>query len=323
VYWYTAFGHLLASELELPELRPAPAGSPRWTVRVGAACIPPHHADDAVALGRQHLYHDFSAHLFRTATGWRIVVDDTGIYEVTDDGHTITWSAYPDGIPDFGRAHLLGRVLATTMHFSGLIVLHGSAVAFPEGGVAFLAPKHTGKSTLALALTLAGNRLISDDTLPVTLDDPPQVWPGVHSMRLLGDAAEHLTGSLPAEQRTDGKYVVDDLPPERLEQHPRSLTAIYILAAAESIKGGVAVARRPLPPSLAAAALVGQGKVSEMLGPAESPVLLQRAARLAARVPVYQLPVLRDVSRLPEVTAQLAAWHGGLTGTPPRADHLS
>jgi hypothetical protein len=211
---------------------------------------------------------------------------------------------------DFGRAHLLGRVLSTALHFNGALVLHGSAVSYPSGAVVFLAPKHTGKSTLALALTLAGARLITDDTITVAMAGTgrPEVWPGVHTLRLLPDTAEHLRAAQ-GDQRQDGKYLVTDLHPEQIEERTRHLAAVYLLAAASSIAGGRAVDRRPVPQPQAAAALVGQGKISEMLGAAEAPTLLQRAARLASCVPVYRLAVQRDLVRLPEVAAHLAEWH--------------
>jgi len=107
---------------------------------------------------------------------------------------------------------------------------------------------------------------------------------------------------------------VTDLPVDQLEHRSRPVLAIYLLAAAESIIGGQAIARRRLPAPLAAAAIVGQGKVSEMLGAGEQPVLLARAAQVVSRVPVYRLAVHHDLSRLPEVTEQLAAWHAGAPG---------
>ena len=138
-------------------------------------------------------------------------------------------------------------------------------------------------------------------------------------MRLLPDSARYLTGSVPEEVRADGKHVLGDLPEERLETRPRRLAAIYVLAAAQSVAGGAAVARRQLPASLAAAALVGQGKVSEMLGPGQGPELLRRATALVGQVPVFQLPVLQDLARLPEVLARLHEWHGGAAADPDPA----
>ena len=262
-------------------------------------------------LGAEFLYGEFSAFLSKVEAGWRVVVEDTGEFEISTDGRTITAHRYPDGTWDFLRAHLLGRVLATSMHFDGLLVLHGSGVSYPSGSIAFLAPKHSGKSTLALTLTLAGARLVTDDSLPVVPGEPPLVWPGVHSLRLRGDSAEQLAGGLPSTQRRDGKYVLSDLPEERLEQAPTPLRAIYLPVGAESLATGASVDRRRLSPPLAAAALVGQSKIPRMLGASEGPELLRRAVRVASQIPVYQLPVVRDLNRLPEVAAQITAWHHG------------
>lgn len=312
---YRVFGQHLVSELLLPELRVSPADQARWTFHLGPPAEPP-GLPEGQLLGQQVIYPGCLARLFARDDGWRIVVDDTGVFDLTQGGRVITWSRFPGSTEDFARAHLLGRVLATSMHFGGALVLHGSAVSYREGAVLFLAPKHTGKSTLALALTLAGARLMTDDTITVTLDGRPEVWPGVHSLRLLPDIVAHV-GATQQHQREDGKFLVSDLPAERLEGETRPLAAVYLLAAAESITDGAALARRLVPQPLAAAAMVGQGKISEMLGPAEAPVMLRRAAQVASQVPVYRLAVLRDLPRLSEVTAQLAEWHAG-TPAPPQ-----
>jgi hypothetical protein len=263
-----------------------------------------------VALGKQQLYDNCAATLYQVDYGWRIVVDDTAEFDLSPDGSLITARPYPDAFPDFLRAHLLGRVLATSLHFSGLLVLHGAAVSLAGGAVAFMAPKGFGKSTLALALTALGGRLLSDDSIPVTLDERPIAWPGVHSVRVRGDTALHLTGAIPPEQRTDGKFVLTDLPDDRLEELPRPLAAVYVLAPASLIPDGAAIHRSQLPRPPAAATLVGQSKIPEMLGPLHAAALLQRASWVATRVPVYRLAILRDMSRLADAATQLAAWHG-------------
>ncbi|HWA57911.1 MAG TPA: hypothetical protein VG692_11700 [Gemmatimonadales bacterium] len=312
MYWYRVYGERLASDVPLPEARPTEPGEPAWTFRQ----LPPAPvAGGDQLLGTQDLYPGCQARLYRTGRGHRIVVDDTGVYDLTAGGRDITWQPTPDSTSDFGRAHLLGRVLATSLHHQGSLVLHGSAVAYDAGAVIFLAPKHTGKSTLALALTLAGARLISDDSLAVDAGPVPSVAPGVQSMRLLQDAAAALAGALPVAEQSDGKVLLASLPPERLESGRVPIQAIYLLVAAESISGDRAVDRQPLPPPLAAAGIVGQGKVAEMLGPAEAPELLRRAARLASAVPVYRMPVLRDLHRLPEVVTRVAGWHGQASET--------
>jgi hypothetical protein len=307
VFWYRAFGQVLASDVEFPELHPAQPVEPAWTVRQVDASFRCTHATDLL-LGVDPLYGQFSARLTRTDLGWVIVVEDTGEFRISPDGRTIEAYRYPQGNPDFFRAHLLGRVIATSMHFAGLLVLHGSAVSYPGGSIAFLAPKNSGKSTLALTLTMAGARLVTDDSVPVSIADKPLLWPGIHSMRLRGDSAGRLP-ELPSTQRADGKYVLSDLPAERLEEERTPLRAIYLLLPAESIASGAVVDRRRLPQPLAAAALVGQSKIPRMLGAAEGAELLRRAARVASRIPVYQLPLVRDLARLPEVATQIREWH--------------
>lgn len=317
MYRYHAYGNSLASELPFPELREVLTTTPYWTLYSDGEAKPTPEPP-GVLLGSQQIYADCYARLFRTSNGLTITVDDTGRYELIREGREIRLSRFPGSSLDFARAHFLGRVLSTSMHFEGALVLHGSAVSFPGGAVAFLAPKHSGKSTLALALTLAGAKLISDDTIAVLgpESDGPLVRPGIHSLRLFPDTASRLAGDQSREERADGKQLISGLPSERLEEQTLPLAAVYLLAAAESIEGGAAADRRPLPRPFAAAALVGQGKITEMLGPNEGPVLLRRAAGIATRVPVYQLAVHRDLSRLGEVAARMAEWHGAVRESP-------
>jgi hypothetical protein len=70
------------------------------------------------------------------------------------------------------------------------------------------------------------------------------------------------------------------------------------------------VERTLLPPARAALVLIGHSKLGSLLGGSESPVLLERAAAIAASVPVHRLMVARDLDRLPEVAARILAWHG-------------
>lgn len=309
MFFYRAYGQLLASEFPFPELRAAEPGPPAWSVRDGGVSDR-RDTTTAVALGTEPLYGTNAASLLKLTDGFRIVVGGTGEFDLTADGRTITAYRYPEGSADFLRAHLLGRVLATGFHFEGHLVLHGSAVSYPVGAIAFLAPKHSGKSTLALALTRAGACLMSDDTLPVRMEGEVMVRPGIHSMRLREDSARHLAGGLPSQARPDGKYVFNDLVDARLEHAIRPLKAVYLLMPAERIAEGGPVARRQLAPPAAAAALVGMGKIPLMLGASQGPELLRRAVQVVSRIPVYQLMVLRDMDALPEVVRQVAAWHG-------------
>lgn len=307
LHYYRVFGHGLSSEVELPELEPVDVCTPRWAFRLLAAG---EASSGGRLLGEEPLYGDVSARLYRHAAGYRIEVDDTGIYDLTSDGARIGWLPNPEPWWDFGRGHLLGRVLATAMHFSGQLVLHGSAVA-TGGVVAFLGEKGAGKSSLALALVRQGARLVTDDTLPLAVEAGCMAWPGVHSIRLRPDmASPDLMGgkesSLPGR---DGKLTTAPLDSASVLDEPAPLRAIYLVQPAISTDPARSVQRFELDPVRAAAAITGFAKIGVMLGPGEAGSLLERAAAVAGTVPVYVLAVHRAAEELEHAAKEILAWH--------------
>jgi len=87
------------------------------------------------------------------------------------------------------------------------------------------------------------------------------------------------------------------------------VSAIYLLAP--NLGTGPVAQRESLAPVPAAAALVGHAKIGALLGRSEAPVVLDRAVRIASRVPVYRLDLARDFARLSAVDMQLTEWHRG------------
>lgn len=313
---YEAYGRTIASAYPLPELREAPAGEPHWRFDVVEA-LPA--AADARALGDDLLYADVHARLESHAAGHRIRVDDTGVFDLSRDRRRIAWERREASWPDFVRAHLLGRVLATALHLEGWLPLHGSAVRAADGVIAFLGAKGYGKSTLALALEAQGAPLVTDDTLPVEPGEPPRAWPGVQSLRVRDDAREAVGVDAPTFESREGKRVIAAPTLAHTASEPVPLSAIYLLdpvaALAEPPAGGAPVpappSRERVPPTIAAISLVAHVKIGRMLGPTAAPVLLERAAGVARQVPVYRLRVPRDLERLGAVAADLLASHGG------------
>lgn len=304
VRFYSVFGERLASEIPLPELDEIPPGPARWTVAL-VASLPA--MADAVELGADPIYGDVSARLYRHAHGHRIVVDDTGSFEFSDDRKHLSVLPLAEAWDDFVRAHLTGRVLATALYLDGLLPLHGSSVATRDGVIGFLAPKGFGKSSLALALTKAGAWLVSDDTLPIDAE-AALAWPGVHGLRVRDDARDAL-GVLEGSLRTrEGKHVITELGHERVFARPMPLAALYLLVPIEPDGEGVDRARAPR--MQAAISIVAHVKIGSMLGRDAAPEMLARAARIAERVPVYQLAMPRDLAALPEIARTILAWHG-------------
>jgi hypothetical protein len=322
---YRAYGEILDSAMEFPELRPvapavaAPAAATsgttsgatsgaaaRWTFDPVARLGPPSQARE---LGADRIYGDVHARLFACADGHRIVVDDTGTFAMDPTRRHVRWEERADAWPDFVRAHLLGRVLATAMYLDGRLPLHGSAVAARDGVLAFLAPKGYGKSTLALALAEAGARLVTDDTLPVDpTPDGPIAWPGIHGLRVHDDALAAVGALRPVLDTREGKRIVTAFGEERLQDAPLPLRAIYLLVPSASDDD---LARLAFEAPLAAIGVVAHVKIGRMLGGPEAATMLARAAAITRGAPVHQLRVPRALDRLAASAAGILAWHGG------------
>lgn len=307
---YAVFGGCLSSELDFPELVTARA-APTWTLRTAHGALP---AGPLEFLGQDKVDPNIQVRLYRIEGRYLLRFDDTGDFLISEDGHLVEWYPAPGARLESARIDVLGRALPLALHRRGTFCLHGSAVAFPTGGVAFLAPKFGGKSTLALALTNVGARLATDDTVAVDLGPPAQLHPGVHTLRLWLDSASRLSDAPVLETLPGDKQLVGPSS-DRLQMAPVSLRAIYLLAP---VPGRSAAAiREPMSEVAAALALIRHAKLGPLFGGAESTVWLRWAAALAGTVPVYRLEVVRDYLRLPEVVAHLLEWHG----EPSEAEH--
>lgn len=309
---YTVFGGQLSSELELPELPRSEPASADWGLRVSndSPPVPPSREE----LGSVPVDDGVEVRLYAVPGGYRLEYDDTGTFDIRRDGSELIWYPAPGASPALAQLDILGRVLALALHAAGVYCLHASAVALDGGAIGFIAPKFHGKSTTAYALVDAGARLITDDTLPVSVGRPPLVRPGVQRVRLWGDSVGAVGARAVEGGEGVGKYVVDDLPAQRLLRGTSPLVALYLLSPVVANPDGAAVARSRLSPVESALALVGHAKIGALLGGSERPVLFRRAVELAGVVPVYRLAIARDFERLPEVAGQLASWHGAGSG---------
>jgi len=152
VYSYTVFGVGVNCAFELPELEPSPADPAHaWTVEARMD-PPPAPVATLVATGSDTVYGSVRVRAFISDAMARLTFDDTGTFDLMPSKRLIRWYRGPDSDTRAVRADLLGRVLAMAVHHDGALVLHASAVSIGEEVVAFLGPKHAGKSTLAMAL---------------------------------------------------------------------------------------------------------------------------------------------------------------------------
>ena len=304
---YDVFGGTLRSELPMADLPAARERQPDWTLRVVEANSAPL---DGVLLGTDTVFGETCVRGFRRADGFGLVFDDTGRFDVSADGSVITWHRPAEVSLGAAVADITSRVLALALHASGVFTLHASAVSIDGSGVAFVAPKQHGKSTLCSALVIAGARALSDDTVPIRPGAEPRLSPGLPRLKLWTDSAARLFG-VEADGTTVSKHLMDHLEAGQVERRTVPFKAAYVLNPVKELPDGSAVNRERLDTVAATMALVMHAKLGAVLAGVESPMVLSRAADIARTVPVYALYVVRDLERVNNVARQLFAWHTG------------
>ena len=203
--------------------------------------------------------------------------------------------------------------MALALHASGYLCLHGSSVATATGAIAFLAPKYHGKSTLALALSRAGAKLLTDDILPVDPSPPIRAIPGVHQVKLWQDSATHFGVDRVTEPPVPGsKHLLHDFDDSMITNERVPLAAVYLLSPVIVEEGAAAppVSRTRLHSVPSALALVRHSIMGSMLTGPDAQRVFDRASVVAETVPVYQLTVAAGMERIGDTVDQLLAWHG-------------
>lgn len=94
--------------------------------------------------------------------------------------------------------HFLHAVLAALLRQRGHVVLHGNAVAGPDGAILVCGPSGAGKSTTTAALLSCGWSALSDDVTGLDLcpSGAVSVLPGAPQVSLCVDAAQRLMPGL-------------------------------------------------------------------------------------------------------------------------------
>ncbi|HEX6048286.1 MAG TPA: hypothetical protein VFZ21_03430 [Gemmatimonadaceae bacterium] len=311
---HSVFGVRLESDFPLPELAETEPGGdgPLWRIATQRGDPP---VESVSPTGSEIVYGEVLVHAYAAPGLLRLAFDDTGTFDVRAADRTIAWYPGPSATEAAVRADLLGRVIALAAHADGRLTLHASAVSVDGHGIAFLGPKHAGKSTLALALVRNGARLVADDAVITRFDDAGQPWAvvGVQRPRLWTDSIRAL-GATPSSAEGDKPTI--ELEPDQLAHGEVPLRACYLLRPGATT--GIEISRGPrLQPVHSALALVQFSKIGGLLGGSEAPVVLERAAALAAAVPVHVIDVARAIDRLDAVAARIISWHR--TGVVPNA----
>ena len=197
------------------------------------------------------------AHLYLQNGNPLYVVARCGSFSI---GETIieVWPE-PDAYP---IPSLLGRVFGLWLERAGFPVLHGSCISTGHGkAIGLLGESGMGKSTLGTVLCDSGLDLVTDDLIPLVLnDDHIQVFPGIPMSRLWPDTGTQLIENfLQAEkvhpESIKRKIYTKKSGEPRFSKEPHILDTLFILRRKNGEK--TPISKRLLGPAEALMALVG------------------------------------------------------------------
>ncbi|MDR1154448.1 MAG: hypothetical protein LBL04_07030 [Bacteroidales bacterium] len=195
IFFYHAFGLVIESQAECPELLPA-AGQPTPDVRVRFDAAPS-HLEHGVTLGDR----------IEGCSGQILLkIDSVASYRI-HDGQEIVVDVLKDASPEDVRIYLLGSAMGAVLHQRGLLPFHGSTICTDGQAITFSGPSGIGKSTLAAALVDRGYRMLADDvsTISFTGQGVPMVHPGMPQLKLRDDSGQQL-GRDPSHARPLGNH---------------------------------------------------------------------------------------------------------------------
>ncbi|MBW4082046.1 aldolase [Paenibacillus sp. S150] len=117
---------------------------------------------------------------------------DTAVFSV-QNGNTITVSPVPGADPDCVRLFILGSCMGILLMQKQILPLHGSALVIDGRAYALVGRSGAGKSTLASYLMEQGSPLISDDVIPVMVQNGhPLAVPGYPQQKLWQQSLDYL-----------------------------------------------------------------------------------------------------------------------------------
>jgi hypothetical protein len=226
---YSVFGLVIASEIELAELEPAPAGAaPDAMVRRGAVTLPEAGGGYSVA-----------------GEGTLLTIARVGRYLISG-GSEIVVDPAPGASERNVRLFLLGSAFGALLHQRGLLPLHANAIEIDGRAFAFCGHSGAGKSTVAAWFHDRGHRILADDVCVIGFDEGGRAlaYPGIPRLRLWREALEASGREAGAFTRSFDDLDKYDVPTHRdAPPRPLPLGAIYLLRKSEEGAAPAAIER--------------------------------------------------------------------------------
>jgi len=185
-YSYQAFGLNIDSEIPLPELVPLPdSNGSGKTERVSISY------SELAAIGAERVEGDANFLVEHDDVLFR--VPEIACFRVRN-GTNVSVCPVPGANADQIRLYLLGSCLGIILIQRKILPLHGSAVAINGKAYAIVGRSGAGKSTLSTLLLQQGFRLISDDLIPIVMDeeDVPMAMPAYPQQKLWQQSLDEL-----------------------------------------------------------------------------------------------------------------------------------
>lgn len=220
---YTAYGFVVESDVELPELRSHDAGSPeRADITIRVAPV----SKEALAEGR-----DYGPYYRMSPTGVWFDVPDVAEFLI-NDGAEIIVQPKPNADDASVRLFLLGSAFGAILSQRGLLTLHGNAIRIGDRCLICVGDSGAGKSTLAAGFMRRGFDILSDDVAPI--DATGCAIPGFPRIKLWQDAAETLGIETRGLARIRPELAKYNVPLARQGSDPVRVAWIYALTKGPS-----------------------------------------------------------------------------------------
>ncbi|MRN56316.1 aldolase [Paenibacillus monticola] len=218
---YKAFGLQIYSELPLPELSQTDQPGLIGSISVIQADL----------VEKWEYIPKVSRSLGMLENEVMFEIKDTAIFSV-QDGNTIVVSPAAHADEDCIRLFILGTCMGILLMQRRVLPLHGSALVINNKAYALVGRSGAGKSTLASYLMDQNYRLISDDVIPVMVQNGhPLAVPGYPQQKLWQQSLDYLgmnsSSYRPLFQR-EAKFAVPVH--DRFHAEPLPLAGIFELA---------------------------------------------------------------------------------------------
>lgn len=181
LFYYNAFGSILASEIELPSLSNCEPVEPDTIIILGN--VPTEIGE--VLVSRKYM--KMGINFF-----W-LSIPDAGTYYVKN-GDPIIIEANPNADPRLIRTYLYSFCIPAFLFFSNRLPLHGSSLNINGNGVLLTGKSGAGKSTLASYFIKIGHPFVSDDLTVIKFQDCglPMAYSSTPHQNLCGDTVRRL-----------------------------------------------------------------------------------------------------------------------------------